>query len=164
MGYVSVRASACFLRAARVNYQMEQHTLAVCAKQRGNLTKAAHHYANLVSASSVLGMSFWRKTQAAWTMVYPWTCLVLEKMENAVDSRRAENLQESVNRALLADALEQAGRGEEAMQEYAKAARLQGHEDIARIRALVSSLASTENELLKLQDQYIDSMCGQSPD
>ena len=71
MAYLSMRASVTFLELTRVNYQIEQQILGVCAKRRGDMNKAVTHYINGVAASSSQDMAFWKQAHPRWTFQFP---------------------------------------------------------------------------------------------
>jgi hypothetical protein len=154
MSYLSMHASSSFLEMVRLNYQMEQQIMAIHAKKSGNMNEAVLHYSNLVSASSSPGLYCFNKNRKYWSMAFPIASVMLERVTSTGMNSGKKKI-EGINRALFADALEKARRKEEATSEYLKASNLLACDDIGKVKEIATKHMKYEEELLKLQDQYI---------
>lgn len=151
-----MRASKSFLEIVRLNYLIEQHILAIRAKKGGDMNRAIIHYENLVSASRSPGLYTFDKSRKYWTFSFPFAFPILEQVPPEVANREPKKVTEAMYRAMLADALEKAGRTEEAMSEYVNASYLLGYtEDVGRVKEFIREVMPSDDELLKLQDQYV---------
>lgn len=151
ISYLSVRASPSFLEMVRIHYQLEQEIMAIQARKNGNMNKAVLHYSNLVSSSSSPGLYCFNKKY--WSWHFPITSLALEKIVGSMRTKSGDKKEEGRNRALLADALEKAGRRKEATSEYIKASNLIGC-DIGQVKGIVKIHIEFDEFMLGLQDQY----------
>ena len=152
MGYLSMRASVKYLELVRLNYQIEQQIMAIRAKKLGDMNQAIIHYSNLVASSSSPGLSCFGKTKTYWALLFPINSLVLEEISDTGKNGKSKEVEEGINRARLADALEGAGYTKEATSEYIKASHLLGcNNDIVRVKKIIKRVLASDEELLKLR-------------
>ena len=135
MGLLSMTASKLYSETVRIDYLIEQETLAARAQKDGDLSKALVHYSNLVYATSSPGIRFFKSLQSNWSFLFPFAALFLEEMtQNADPAKTGQAKIEGINRGQLALVLETLGRKDEAEEQYQIAANLMLIKDIQRVK------------------------------
>lgn len=152
--YLAKYASLSFLDIVRLKYQTEQQIMAIRAKKMGKIDHAVVHYRNLVAVSSSPGLYCFNKELEYWTLSFPFSYPTL-KPGNILADKRSTMYSEGINRAMLADVLDEAGEKEEARSQYLEAARLLGCDgDVAKVKKIIKGVLSSDDALLELEAEY----------
>lgn len=154
--YLSMLASKSFVNIIRINYQTEQHLLAIKAKKNLDMKKAIVHYRNLVEASSNPGLYCFNEKRGLWSIDLPFTVFIMGDIAKTAPASGTEKV-EAINRALLADVLEKSGDIDAANSEVKKSAKLMGFnadKEVQRLKSSVNNFLLSEEELFKIESQY----------
>ena len=147
MAYLAKRANVQFVQLLRLTYEEDEERLAACARRRGDMHEAARHYANAADASSLDGIALWKRGRESWKLAWPVASLVLERVGSLQGPEKVLRMDESRNRAMLAQALDRVGRSADAAEEYERAAHLLDS-DVSRARSFAAHWTPTEDALL----------------
>jgi hypothetical protein len=147
MAYLAKRANVQFVQLLRLAYEEDEERLAACARRHGEMHEAARHYANAADASSLDGLALWKRGRESWKLGWPIVSLVLERTGSLEGAEKLRWMDESRNRAMLAQALDRVGRSADAAEEYTRAAHLLDA-DVSRARSFATHWTPTEDKLL----------------
>ena len=140
MSVLSYRASRTQLDIVKAQYAQVQLTSARRAMEEHNYTLAAHYYRNLVEAAGNSNPDPFKGSADIWTLSFPFASEILLRIKAHADPQGlGEKRERGRNHAWLADALEKAGRTDEAKVEWEKAAQLLGQANVAQLRKSVEN-------------------------
>jgi hypothetical protein len=123
--WLAARASAWFAHDLRLLYRTEQQLRGACALARGDLDESVRRYSEAVAATAPEADGVWAREREGWPLGFSFTAAAFDVLVPRAPDRVRRST-EAQARALLADALEHAGRHTEARAEYAHTARLLG--------------------------------------
>jgi hypothetical protein len=157
MGYLSMRASSVLMDIVRINYITEQKILGIQAEKAKDYNKAVVNFNNVVSATSLPGLYSFSKDKKYWTFFFPFSALVLKRIQSSTGAPHTQRVIDTgvgIERGILANALELAGRHKEAEEELSAASSLLGHNDVEQTRRFIKDIIEVQEDLLEVQDQY----------
>jgi hypothetical protein len=143
--FLSMQAASSYADSIRINYQLEQHIMAVKAKAKDDMVAAIAHYKNIVDTSSSAVGSF-DNSKKIWTFSYPFLAGINKYL--GVGQIERSEASEGIYRALMSDALERHGNIAEANIELRKASMLLGcNGDIMKAKEILKGVLKSEREL-----------------
>jgi hypothetical protein len=155
MALVAQYASADFVDVVKVNLHHELTSVAHCSKEQGRMGDAAVQYAFMLDADT---SSMWDRVRNAWTLTFPLVAIAREAMQDFSNEERP-GADRGVRKAMLGDALERAGRHDEAEVQYAAALRLLHVKDDSGLQRLIASQARTDASMLGERERHGEAPC-----
>jgi hypothetical protein len=146
--WLAARASATFARELHARHRVEQQVLAACAMQRGDMAEGVLRYGDAVVAAAPGGSASGRRIPS-WPLGFSFAHAALEVLVHPGFGTGLAAMEEAHARAVLGDALERAGRSDEARAEHARAARLLGSLDVEKSRSLGAMQARVFTKLAR---------------
>jgi hypothetical protein len=159
MALLAQYASADFVDVVKANLRDELASVAHCSKEQGRMDDAAAQYAFMLDADT---SSMWDRARNAWTLSFPVAALVRETMRDPSNEDRP-GADRGVRKAMLADALERAGRRDEAQLQHAAALRLLQLKDESGLQRLIASQARIDASMLGERERHGEAPCRPSP-
>src|SRR5262245_4349772 len=135
MALVAQYASADFVEVVKADLHHELASVAHCSKEQGRMDGAGVQYALVIDAED---SSMWDRARSAWTLQFPLLAIAREAMRDPA-SQDVPGADRGVRKAMLGDALERAGRHDEAQVQYAAALRLLQVKDESGLQRLIAS-------------------------
>jgi len=159
MALLAQFASADFVDIVKLDLHHELASLAHCSKEQGRMDDAAAQYAFMLDADD---SSMWDRSRSAWTLPFPVLAITREIMrDSSNDSSNQDRpgADRGVRKAMLGDALERAGRRDEAQVQYAAALRLLQVKDENGLQRFIASQARIDGSRLGEQQQHGEAPC-----
>jgi tRNA threonylcarbamoyladenosine modification (KEOPS) complex Pcc1 subunit len=147
--FLGLQAASSYTDSLKINYQLEQQTMAIKAKNADNLKAAINHYRNIVDASNSTLRCF-ENSKSIWTISYPIIANINKYLGiGQIDGSKAS---EGIYRALLSNALEQGGDIAGANIELKKASKLLGRgENVEKTKEILKDILKSEADLVKTE-------------
>ena len=156
MALVAQYASADFVEVVKVNLQQELASVAHCSKEQDRMDAAAAQYAFMLDAQT---SSMWDRVRSAWTLAFPLVAIARGAMNDPSNEERP-GAHRGVRKAMLGDALERAGRPDEAQVEYAAALRLLQVKDEGALKRVIASQARVDASMVGERRRLGEAPCG----
>jgi hypothetical protein len=155
MALLAQYASADFVDVVKMNLHHELASVAHCSKEQGRMDDAAAQYAFMLDADD---SSMWDRARDAWTLTFPLVAIAREAMHDPSNEERP-GADRGVRKAMLGDALERAGRSDEAQLQYAAARRLLLVKDDSGLQRLIASQGRIDASMLGEQGRHGEASC-----
>ncbi len=155
MALLAQYASADFVDVVKADLHHELASVAHCSKEQGRMDDAAVQYALMLDAED---SSMWDRARNAWTVPFPLVAIAREAMRDSSNQERP-GADRGVRKAMLGDALERAGRRDEAQVQYAAALRLLQVKDESGLQRLIASQARIDASMLGEQERRGEASC-----
>ncbi len=161
-------ASFMFVRVLESTYLDEEEVHGAVARKHGDWNQAVHHYANVVAVRTKPGLAAFDAGKQEWPLAFPFAALVLRQIDRTTErglmSERVRKdgtrtygheIIEAVTRSPYADALEHAGRTDEAAAQYDEIARLRGFPgDRERARQFAIGIANGDEGMCDREEKF----------
>ena len=155
MALLAQYASADFVDVVKVNLHRELASVAHCSREQGQMDDAAAQYAFMLDADN---WSMWDRARNAWTVTFPLVAIAREAFRDPSNHERP-GAGRGVRKAMLGDALERAGRRDEAQLQYAAARQLLQVKDDGGLQRLIASQARVDASMLREQERHGEASC-----
>jgi hypothetical protein len=144
MGYLSMWASKTFLEVFRSDYYFEQIRSAADAHKQGNEYAEFVYRSNVVDSLLSGKLTVFNTMKTTWSLGFPFAALILDRISTAPELEKGRKISYGVELGRLAEVTEKIGQKEDANRLWNESARLMGHNDVTRVRSLVSGLHKIE--------------------
>ena len=148
MDYLCVRASRTFLEVFRSTYYYEQIRLAAIAHRDGNEYAEFVYRNNVVDSSPSGKLTIFNEMKGTWSFGFPFAALILDRMSAPPELEKGRKMSYAIELGRLAETTEEIGLKEDADRLWNESAKLMGHNDVSRVRSLVTELHKVESRHL----------------